>query len=106
MTARSTQNKVLIYLESYLWTNARTKNRLWQDLNARYLQQPEKIPASIQGHKNIYIALQRRDPQAAKVAFLDHLENSRKDLIEALNSEGICLDDYEDAYFASLKWRE
>lgn len=106
MIARSTQNKVLIYLESYLWTNARTKNRLWQDLNARYLQQPEKIPASIQGHKNIYIALQRRDPQAAKVAFLDHLENSRKDLIEALNSEGICLDDYEDAYFASLKWRE
>ena len=38
MIARSTQNKVLIYLESYLWTNARTKNRLWQDLNARYLQ--------------------------------------------------------------------
>lgn len=56
--ARSTQNKVLIYFESYLWTKARTKNRLWQDLNARYLQQSEKIPVSIQGYKNIYIALQ------------------------------------------------
>ena len=102
MIAKSTQNKVLINLESYLWSFARTNNRLWQDLNVRYLQLPDKIPSSIKGHKDIYVALQRRDPKAAKDALLAHLDNSRNDLIDALIAEGLCLDDYEDAYFASL----
>ena len=100
--AKSTQNTVLINLQTYMWSSARTNNPIWQNLNVKYLQKDDKIPAAIEGHRKIYIALQRRDPIAARKALLEHLDDSRQNLIEGFKLEGVCLDDYEDSFFLQV----
>ncbi|MCF7364432.1 FCD domain-containing protein [Vibrio sp. A1-b2] len=99
LISESTQNRVLINQASEMWRSVRTQNPLWKALNDKYLHEKELKATWLQDHKNIFMALQKRDPESAKQAVWNHLENSKQELLKIANSDNIEAD-LDDYFFA------
>jgi len=78
--ARATQNSVLIILVEQLWLH-REQNPYWRKLHEHV--EAKAIDSWCDDHDKILKALIRKDPQAAKLAMWQHLENTKQMLFDA-----------------------
>lgn len=95
--AEATQNRVLIETTKRLWNVVRTENPLWKQLNTRYLHEQPLKESWLQEHKKIFMALQKRDPDLARNAMLEHLEHSKAELtklVDLKNTDILSMDDF------------
>ncbi|MGL6259468.1 FCD domain-containing protein [Vibrio sp. WXL103] len=99
LIAESTQNRVLINQANEMWRSVRTQNPLWKALNDKYLHETSLRQTWIDDHKKVFMALQRRNPEEAKQAIWDHLENSKQELLK-IASSGDVEADLDDYFFA------
>lgn len=88
--AKATQNSVLVALIESLWVH-REQNPYWRKMHERVDDQD--IRSWCNDHDNILIALVRKDPQAAKQAMWQHLENTKQMLFKATTVEDEMDDD-------------
>jgi len=77
--AEATQNSVLSDMVKELWTS-RQKSPMWLQLHARIDNQDYRR-GWLEDHEKILLALQRRDPEAARDAMWQHLENVKQTLL-------------------------
>ncbi|MDN2482977.1 FCD domain-containing protein [Vibrio astriarenae] len=99
LIAESTQNRVLINQASEMWRSVRTQNPLWKALNDKYLHEIALKTTWLEDHKKIFMALQKRNPEEAKQAVWDHIENSKQELLKIASSDNIEAD-LDDYFFA------
>lgn len=78
--AKATQNSVLVILTEQLWLH-REHNPYWLKLHEHI--DDEAINSWCDDHDQILKALIRKDPQAAKLAMWQHLENTKQMLFKA-----------------------
>jgi len=78
--AEATQNSVLADMVKDLW-DRRQNSSMWLQLHARIVNQDYR-KGWIEDHEKILLALQRRDPAAARDAMWQHLENVKHTLLE------------------------
>ena len=90
--AEATQNSVLADLVKDLW-DRRQHSSMWQQLHARVVNQDYR-KSWIKDHENILLALQRKDPVAAKDAMWQHLENVKQTLLELSDVDDPQFDGY------------
>ncbi|CAG9000233.1 MAG: HTH-type transcriptional regulator LutR [Candidatus Celerinatantimonas neptuna] len=88
--AKATQNSVLVIVIEQLWVH-RDQNPYWLKLHSHI--DAQAIESWSLDHDDILRALIRKDPQAAKLAMWQHLENTKKMLFEATNFDGDLNDD-------------
>ncbi|MDR9828601.1 FCD domain-containing protein [Vibrio sp. FNV 38] len=99
LIAESTQNRVLINQANEMWRSVRTQNPLWKALNDKYLHEIALKTTWLDDHKKIFMALQRRNPEEAKQAIWNHIENSKQELLKIASSDNIEAD-LDDYFFA------
>lgn len=99
LIAESTQNRVLINQAGEMWRSVRTQNPLWKALNDKYLHEESLRQAWLNDHKKIFLALQKRNPEEARQAIWDHMENSKQELLK-IASSGDVEADLDDYFFA------
>lgn len=78
--AKATQNSVLVILIEQLWLH-RERNPYWRKLHEHI--DDKAIASWCDDHDQILKALIRKDPQAAKLAMWQHLENTKQMLFQA-----------------------
>lgn len=78
--AKATQNSVLVFLTEQLWLH-REHNPYWCKLQEHI--DDEAIVSWCDDHDQILKSLIRKDPQAAKLAMWQHLENTKQMLFKA-----------------------
>ncbi|WP_408620649.1 transcriptional regulator ExuR [Celerinatantimonas sp. YJH-8] len=88
--ARATQNSVLVMVLENLWVH-REQNPYWQKLHSHI--DDEALNSWSSDHEQILRALTRKDPQSAKLAMWQHLENTKRMLFEATNFDDNMNDD-------------
>lgn len=71
--AKASQNSAISSIVNWLW-ELRSQSALSSAFAARLRQ--EGVHPSIQDHKDIVAALEKRQPEAAKAAMLKHIENA------------------------------
>lgn len=96
--ADATQNNMLIQMAQSMWDDVRTKNPLWDALNAQYFHEKRLQSLWLSDHKNILVALQKRSPQETKQAVWQHIENAKTELFKLANVEE---PDFEGYLFAA-----
>ena len=92
LIAEATQNTVLVDVVRNLWQQ-RSRSRMWSKLHERIFDNTYR-EEWLQDHQDILEALKRRDPQAAKQAMWQHLENVKKRLMELSNVDDPAFDAY------------
>lgn len=98
--AEATQNRVLIKQSAELWRAVRTENPRWKNLNYKYLHRKDLQVKWVEDHRNIFLALQQRDSEQARLAAWNHIENSKKELVKIFK-EDHSLEDFDDFFFAT-----
>ena len=88
--AKATQNSVLVSLIESMWMH-REQNPFWRKMHERI--DDEDTVSWYNDHNQILLALIRKDPQAAKQAMWQHLENSKQMLFKATTVEDEMDDD-------------
>lgn len=92
LIAEATQNSVLVDVVKNLWQQ-RSRSRMWHKLHERIFDNTYR-EEWLQDHQDILEALKRRDPQTAKQAMWQHLENVRKRLMELSDVDDPAFDAY------------
>ncbi|AEV39348.1 transcriptional regulatory protein [Pseudovibrio sp. FO-BEG1] len=92
LIAEATQNSVLVDMVRNLWQQ-RTRSKMWDKLHERIFDNTYR-EEWLNDHQDILDALQRRDPQAAKQAMWQHLENVKKRLMELSDVDDPAFDAY------------
>lgn len=90
--AEITQNEVLMRMQKQLW-NYRSNHGMWQALHLHITDQSYRY-LWLNDHEKIIVALQKKDPLAAKNAMWNHLENVKQKLFELSNVEDPAFDGY------------
>lgn len=93
--AEASQNSVLADIVKDLWFR-RDASCMWRQLHARFTDTGYRI-AWLDDHEQILKALQRRDPEGAREAMWQHLENVKQTLFE--------LSDVDDPRFDGFLFR-
>ncbi|MGL4914847.1 MAG: transcriptional regulator ExuR [Aeromonas allosaccharophila] len=88
--AKATQNSVLVILTEQLWLH-RERNPYWRKLHEHI--DDKAIASWCDDHDQILKALMRKDPQAAKFAMWQHLENTKHMLFQATTFDDEMNDD-------------
>ncbi|MGC3963865.1 MAG: GntR family transcriptional regulator [Rhodocyclaceae bacterium] len=103
LIAEATQNSVLHDLVRELWER-RATSPMWKQLHARIVGQDYRA-RWLEDHRQILLALQRRDANAARLAMWQHLENVKQSLLVLSDVENPHFDGY---LFATdpLTWSE
>ncbi|MGL6259446.1 FCD domain-containing protein [Vibrio sp. WXL103] len=99
MIAESTQNRVLINQATQMWSSVRIQNPLWRELNQKYLHEEKLKNTWIEDHKRIFVALQKRNPEEARQAVWNHIEQSRQELMKLVIAEDAS-PELDDLFFA------
>lgn len=92
LIARATQNSVLESMVHDLWVR-RQNSPMWQKLHTHIVDQSYRHKW-LEDHRKILLALQHRDPEGAKHAMWQHLENVKLTLLELSNSDDLGFDGY------------
>ncbi|MDD7971048.1 FCD domain-containing protein [Roseinatronobacter alkalisoli] len=92
LIAEATQNNVLVDTVNELWKK-REASRMWARLHDRIFVTDYRL-RWLDDHSAILAALQRRDPEAARSAMWQHLENVRVTLLELSDDEDPGFDGY------------
>ncbi|MTI16879.1 FCD domain-containing protein [Rhodobacteraceae bacterium RKSG542] len=92
LIAESTQNSVLVEIAANLW-RLRKRSRMWEKLHDRIFDKTYR-EEWLGDHQDILLALQVRDPQAARKAMWQHLENVRARLMDLSDVEDPAFDGY------------
>lgn len=92
LIAEATQNSVLVDTVNELWEK-REGSRMWARLHERIFVTDYRL-RWLDDHSAILAALQRRDPEAARRAMWQHLENVRVTLLELSDDEDPGFDGY------------
>ncbi|KZL22238.1 FCD domain-containing protein [Pseudovibrio sp. WM33] len=92
LVAQASQNSVLTESVEHLWT-LRKRSRMWEQLHQRIFDQGYQIKW-LDDHQAILTALQCRDPQMARQAMWQHLENVRMTLLELSDVDDPAFDAY------------
>lgn len=92
LIAEATQNSVLVETVNGLWEK-REGSRMWARLHERIFVSDYRL-RWLDDHSVILSALQRRDPEAARRAMWQHLENVRVTLLELSDDEDPGFDGY------------
>lgn len=92
LIAEATQNSVLVEAVGDLWEK-RARSRLWAQLHDRIFETDYRL-RWLDDHNLVLAALQRRDPEAAKRAMWQHLENVRITLLALSDDEDPGFDGY------------
>lgn len=92
LIARATQNSVLESMVHDLWVR-RQNSPMWQKLHTHIVDQSYRYKW-LEDHHKILLALQHRDPEGAKYAMWQHLENVKLTLLELSNSDDLGFDGY------------
>ncbi|CAH0529993.1 FCD domain-containing protein [Vibrio hippocampi] len=87
--AEATQNSILVDMFKQLWER-RESSPMWQKLHC-HIENKDYCKEWLDDHAQILLAMQRKDPSAAKHAMWQHLENVKIKLLE--------LSDFEDPQF-------
>ncbi|WP_425482120.1 FCD domain-containing protein [Budvicia diplopodorum] len=98
--SESTQNRVLMKQSAELWRAVRTENPRWKQLNYKYLHKTELRMRWVEDHRNIFLALQKRNVEQARQASWNHLENSKNELVNIFQQDD-SLEDFDDFFFAT-----
>ncbi|EEX9087562.1 FadR family transcriptional regulator [Escherichia coli] len=98
--AEATQNRVLMKQSAELWRAVRTENPRWKRLNYKYLHKKELRMLWVEDHRNIFLALQKRNAEQARQASWIHLENSKNELVKIFQQDD-SLEDFDDFFFAT-----
>lgn len=88
--AKATQNSVLVSMIEQMWHH-REQNPYWRKLHEHIAD--KAISSWCDDHDQILRALMRKNPQAAKRAMWQHLENTRQMLFSATEFEDEMSDD-------------
>ncbi|MFD1696262.1 FCD domain-containing protein [Roseibium aestuarii] len=92
LIAEATQNSVLVDMVQELW-NKREQSSMWARLHERIFDGDYR-KAWLDDHRAILLALQNKDPQAARRAMWQHLENVRETLMDVSDVEDPEFDGY------------
>lgn len=92
LIAKATQNSLLEEMVQDLWRR-RKGSAMWQKLHARISNQDYRRDW-LSDHNKILQALQRKDPQGARQAMWQHLENVKQKLMELSDSDDPGFDGY------------
>ncbi len=92
LVAQASQNSVLIETVVHLWT-LRKRSRMWELLHQRIFDKGYQ-KKWLDDHDVILTALQCRDPQMARQAMWQHLENVRQTLLELSDVDDPSFDAY------------
>ncbi|MBR3371306.1 MAG: FCD domain-containing protein [Rhodobacteraceae bacterium] len=92
LIAEATQNSVLVDTVNELWEK-REGSRMWARLHERIFVTDYRL-RWLDDHSAILAALQRRDPEAARSAMWQHLENVRVTLMDLSDDEDPGFDGY------------
>lgn len=92
LIAKATQNSLLEDMVQDLWRRRRD-SAMWQKLHTHISNQDYRR-AWLSDHNKILQALQRRDPQGARQAMWQHLENVKQKLMELSDSDDPSFDGY------------
>ncbi|SDR31536.1 FCD domain-containing protein [Pseudovibrio sp. Tun.PSC04-5.I4] len=92
LIAEATQNSVLVDMVRNLWQQ-RSRSKMWDKLHERIFDHTYR-EEWLKDHQDILDSLKRRDPQAAKQAMWQHLENVRKRLLELSDVDDPAFDAY------------
>lgn len=93
--AEASQNSVMSDIVRELWQR-RDESPMWQQLHARISNSSYRT-AWLGDHEKILLALQKRDPEGAREAMWQHLENVKQTLFE--------LSDVDDPQFDGFLFR-
>lgn len=88
----ATQNSILVDTVRDLW-DKRARSRIWAQLHDRIFESDYRM-RWLDDHKLVLSALQRRDPEAARSAMWQHLENVRVTLLTLSDDEDPGFDGY------------
>lgn len=78
--AAASQNSILLEMIKVLW-NLRKRSKMWLQLHNRIIDKNYR-QKWIEDHEKILFALQRRDPEGAREAMWQHLENVKQTLFD------------------------
>lgn len=92
LVAQASQNSVLTESVEHLWT-LRKRSRMWEQLHQRIFDKGYQVKW-LDDHQAILSALQCRDPQLARQAMWQHLENVRQTLLELSDVDDPSFDAY------------
>lgn len=90
--ARATQNSVLVDMLLESWER-RENSPMWEQLHSR-IRGTQYQEQWLQDHSDILLALQKKDPVAAKRAMWQHLENVKFKLFELSDIDDPSFDGY------------
>ncbi|NUW75679.1 FCD domain-containing protein [Vibrio mediterranei] len=93
--AEASQNSVLSDIVKDLWMR-RDESSMWRQLHSRITNMNYRT-AWLDDHEKVLLALQRRDPEGAREAMWQHLENVKQTLFE--------LSDVDDPQFDGFLFR-
>jgi GntR family transcriptional regulator, uxu operon transcriptional repressor len=93
--AEASQNSVLSDIILDLWQR-REESSMWQQLHTRIVNDDYRYKW-LDDHERILLALQRRDPDGAREAMWQHIENVKQTLFE--------LSDVDDPQFDGYLFR-
>jgi len=92
LIAEATQNSILVDTIRDLWEK-RARSRMWERLHDRIFETDYRL-GWLDDHGLILAALQKRDPEAARRAMWQHLENVRVTLLTLSDDEDPGFDGY------------
>ena len=92
LIAEATQNSILVDTVRDLW-DKRARSRMWAQLHDRIFETDYRM-RWLDDHNLVLAALQRRDPEAARSAMWQHLENVRVTLLTLSDDEDPGFDGY------------
>lgn len=92
LIAEATQNSILVDTVRDLW-DKRARSRMWAQLHDRIFETDYRR-RWLDDHNLVLAALQRRDPEAARSAMWQHLENVRVTLLTLSDDEDPGFDGY------------
>lgn len=92
LIAEATQNSILVDTVRDLWEK-RARSRMWAQLHDRIFESDYRM-RWLDDHNLVLAALQRRDPEAARRAMWQHLENVRITLLTLSDDEDPGFDGY------------
>lgn len=90
--AEASQNSVLADIANDLWLR-RHESSMWRQLHSRITNNDYR-KAWLSDHERILVALQKRDPEGARKAMWEHLENVKQVLFELSDVDDPKFDGY------------
>ncbi|ELV8624322.1 GntR family transcriptional regulator [Vibrio cidicii] len=92
LIAKASKNTFLIEVSELMWRK-RAESKMWAQLHS-HIDTSEYLLKWLEDHAKILSALQRKDPQAAKLAMWQHLESVKNTLLDLSDVEDESFDGY------------